>query len=293
MKRSEFAHLNVYSTYSIGKSVLRIEDIIEYAKKNNFFSIALTDKDNLSGAVDFYYKAIEKGLKPIIGCDLSFVEGSLILLCRNNTGFKNLISLVSKKNSPEGLRLSDLFENHEGIIVLSGGEDSIFYNLVYQDRLDILEKELIRFRREFGEDFYIQLSYEKQKNIEGILHILEGIAETLGITSVLTFPVKYGKPSHVKILDAFSCVLDQTTYYSDNNREINGKEHFRDIDEIRETGFEKAIQIHLSSLQNVMFYLIKRYFSPNTDCRRSFPLLQNTFYIFVQRILTGFIMMRI
>lgn len=140
MKRIEFSHLNVYSTYSIGKSVLRISDIIENTKKNNFFSVALTDKDTLSGVIDFYHSALERGIKPVIGCDLSFPEGSLVLLCRNNTGFRNLIYLVSRRNSPDPLRLDELFENSEGIIVLSGGEDSIFWNMVFQDRLDILEK---------------------------------------------------------------------------------------------------------------------------------------------------------
>ncbi|MCK9223600.1 MAG: DNA polymerase III subunit alpha [Candidatus Muirbacterium halophilum] len=262
MKRSEFAHLNIYSTYSIGTSVLKIDDIVEYAKKNKFFSIALTDKDNLSGCIDFYYKALEKGLKPIIGCDLTFQEGSLILLCKNNAGFKNLISLVSKKNSPEGLKLADLFENHEGIIVLSGGNNSVFYNVVYQDRLDILENELIKFRREFGEDFYIQLSFEKQKNIEGILHLLKGIGETLGIASVLTFPVKYATPSHVKILDAFNCILNAKTYYSETNRETAGQEYFKDIDEIKKTGFEKAIAQTLELARKCNVLLDKKIFLP-------------------------------
>ena len=107
-KQKNFTHLHVHTEYSLLDGACRIDKIFDRVKELGQTSIAITDHGAMYGCVDFYKAAKKAGIKPIIGCEVyvatrsrfdkvNRIDGShhLVLLCKNETGYKNLIKLVS------------------------------------------------------------------------------------------------------------------------------------------------------------------------------------------------------
>ena len=136
-KNRNFTHLHVHTEYSLLDGACRIDKLFDRVKELGQTSIAITDHGVMYGCVDFYKAAKKAGIKPIIGCEVyvatrsrfdkvNRIDGShhLILLCKNETGYKNLIKLVSA-GFIEGFyskpRIDKaLLEQHcEGLICLS------------------------------------------------------------------------------------------------------------------------------------------------------------------------------
>ena len=108
-----FVHLHAHTEYSLLDGMARIKDILAKAKEYNMPAVAITDHGALFGAFKFFIKAKEAGIKPIIGCEVYKAKGSrldkngsedrdrfhLLLLAKNNTGYQNLLKLVSLANT--------------------------------------------------------------------------------------------------------------------------------------------------------------------------------------------------
>ena len=106
----KFTHLHVHSHYSLLDGLPKIDELLDYVKELGMDSVALTDHGVMYGAVEFYKKAKSKGIKPIIGCEVYFAfekmsdkrpgidatRYHLILLVKNEQGYKNLVKLVTK-----------------------------------------------------------------------------------------------------------------------------------------------------------------------------------------------------
>ena len=139
--RSDFVHLHVHSEYSLLDGAARLKRLVERAVQLGFPAIALTDHGNLFGAIDFYQHARAAGIKPILGCELYVAPGSrferapvdgqyeganhVTALVRNETGYRNLIKLVSK-GYLEGFYYKPrvdkelLAQHSDGLLILSG-----------------------------------------------------------------------------------------------------------------------------------------------------------------------------
>ncbi|MFW5782743.1 MAG: DNA polymerase III subunit alpha, partial [Candidatus Muiribacteriaceae bacterium] len=235
-----YAHLHVNSCYSIGRSVLRVQDIIRRAKELGYFSIALTDIDNLYGAVDFYFSCIENGLKPIIGVELGLSEGFFTILVKNTTGFHNLIYLTNLVNTDKA-DIEDLYENREGLYIFSGSKNSTVYDLMSRDQISELEDFLRKMSSRFGDSFFVELDASCGDNIRGYMHILEGVAENIGVGTVLTNRCLYTKPEHYRVLDAYNCIVKGLDYYSHEREKIEYDGNFiRSPEDMKELGFESA-----------------------------------------------------
>ena len=102
-----FAHLHVHTEYSLLDGACRISEIASAAKRKGFSSLAITDHGVMYGVIDFYRACQKEGIHPVIGCEVYVAPQSrfekspyeryyhMILLCENNTGYQNLIKLVS------------------------------------------------------------------------------------------------------------------------------------------------------------------------------------------------------
>ena len=135
---SDFVHLHLHSEYSLLDGACKIADIPKKAKAMGQSAVAITDHGNMFGVVEFYKAAINEGIKPIIGCEVYLAPESrfekakvknvsyyhLVLLCKNEIGYKNLSYLVSSGYT-EGfyvkprIDLEILKEHSEGLIALS------------------------------------------------------------------------------------------------------------------------------------------------------------------------------
>ena len=99
MNSLSYIPLRATSQYSLLEGAMKIESIVEKAINYNIPAVGLTDRNNLFGALEFSEKLIDKGIQPIVGCNLSFYDqknyGSMVCLAKNEQGYKNLIKLSS------------------------------------------------------------------------------------------------------------------------------------------------------------------------------------------------------
>ena len=100
MKNENYIPLRTTSQYSLLEGAMKIEKIVNKALNYKIPAIGLTDRNNLFGALEFSEKLIDKGIQPIVGCNLTVfdgkLEGSVVCLAKNNEGYKNLIKLSSE-----------------------------------------------------------------------------------------------------------------------------------------------------------------------------------------------------
>ena len=131
-----FAHLHTHSYYSLLDAVASPEELILAAKKHKMKALAITDNNALYGAVEFFQLAKEYNIKPIIGAELTLLDGSkLISLVKNKIGYGNLCQIISKGQLGGGhlsfkLTIKDLFKYKEGLIILSGGHKGRIHQLL-------------------------------------------------------------------------------------------------------------------------------------------------------------------
>ena len=176
---SSFVHLHLHTQFSLLDGANQIEPLIQQIKAFGQPAVAMTDHGNMFGAIEFYRKAKEAGIKPIIGCEAYMALGSrhakkdsglahndyyhLILLARNLTGYQNLIKLVSKAYL-EGFYYKPrmdkeiLKEHHEGLIALSGCLSGEIPYLIGQKDMAGAMAVAGEFQEIFGkEHFYLEV----------------------------------------------------------------------------------------------------------------------------------------
>ena len=161
---SSFIHLKIHSEYSLIDSIIDIDTLIRTAAENKIPAVAITDRVNLFGLVKFYKKALEFGIKPIIGSDL-ILKGDkefflVTALCKNQKGYANLRELISKAylqgqiNSIPTIEWDWLTQHPEGLIILSGGRHGDIGKAILSDDKKLAEKRLKNWMHYFSTDFY-------------------------------------------------------------------------------------------------------------------------------------------
>ena len=218
----KFTHLHVHSHYSLLDGLPKIDELLDYVKELGMDSVALTDHGNMYGVVEFYKKAIARGIKPIIGCEIyqSFERMSqkrpniddkryhLVLLVKNEKGYKNLVKLLTKAHL-EGFyykpRVDEelLAEHSEGLIALSACSAGKIPRLILSKKIDEAEKQALKYQEIFGKDnFYLDIqnhpNFKEQKTInKGLV----SISKKLGIPLVATNDVHYLKREDAEAQD--------------------------------------------------------------------------------------------
>src|SRR4030042_266636 len=218
----KFTHLHVHSHYSLLDGLPKIGELLDYAKNSGMDSIALTDHGVLYGAVEFYQKAKEKGIKPIIGVEayLAYEKMEqkrpniddkryhLTLLAKNAEGYKNLVKLVTKAQL-EGFYYKprvdmDLLRKHgKGLICLSGCLQGRIPRLILAKKMKEAEQLALEFQESFGKDnFYLELQHHPNiKEKETVNKGLISLSKKLKIPVVATQDSHYLKPEDAEAQD--------------------------------------------------------------------------------------------
>jgi len=223
----KFTHLHVHSHYSLLDGLPKIDELLDYVKELGMDSVALTDHGVLYGAVEFYKKAKERGIKAIIGCEIYLaLEGMnqkrpnidnkryhLVVLVKNEEGYKNLVKLVTKANF-EGFYYKprvdeELLKKHSsGLIGLSACLQGKIPQLILANKIEEAKKQALKYQEIFGKDnFYLEL--ENHPNIpeqKKINQALVGFSKELKIPLVATNDVHYLKSEDAEAQDILMLV---------------------------------------------------------------------------------------
>lgn len=222
-----FIHLHNHSDYSILDGALSLDALVEAAWKNKMPALALTDHGSIFGAVSFFRRAKERGIKPILGCELYVAPQSrfekkaekrepahyhLILLVKDETGYKNLSQLITKAYL-EGFYYrpridKELLAQHsEGLIALSGcikGEISHYLLLGEEEKA---ERAALEYASFFPRgDFYIELQDHGLKEERVVKPLLAALAKKLDLPLVVTNDCHYLGKEDAETHDILICV---------------------------------------------------------------------------------------
>ncbi len=230
-----FTHLHVHTEYSLLDGISRIDDLVKQTSKLGMDSLAITDHGSLYGIVDFYSAALAKGIKPIIGCEIYEAKGSrttkdpseksphhLTLLAQDNTGYKNLLQLVSKAHL-EGFyyrpRVDDeLLQQHsKGLIALSGCPSAKIPRLVTEGRLKDAVARAQWYREVFQDRFYLEV--QQHQGVPGLDDINKALVEMnrdMNIPLVATNDSHYTHREDSGLQDLRICIHTNTTVHDDS-----------------------------------------------------------------------------
>ena len=225
----DFVHLHLHSEYSLLDGACRVRDIPRAAAEAGHRAVAITDHGVMYGAVAFYKACREEGIKPIIGCEVYVAPRSrfskegkadssgnhLVLLCKNEIGYKNLIAMVSASFT-EGFyskpRIDmDLLRSHkEGLIALSACLAGYIPRMITLGDIRAAEAYAIEMRELFGEDFYLELQDHGIADEAVVTGALCELSEKTGIPLVATNDVHYLKKADADVQATMICIQTNT-----------------------------------------------------------------------------------
>ena len=239
----DFTHLHLHTEYSLLDGAARIGDVIARAKQLGMNSIAITDHGALYGVVDFYRKAIDAGIKPIIGCEMYVAPGDLsnktkamkeyshlVLLAKDNEGYKNLMRLSSIAYTQGFYRKPridyDVLEAHkDGLICLSACLAGDIPRMILSGNTVGADKLALRLRGMFGDDFYLELQDHFLPEQKEVNAALIDIGNRLNIPLVATNDVHYTNNEDAEAQDVLLCIQTRS-FVEDANRMRFGTNEF-------------------------------------------------------------------
>ena len=231
----EFIHLHNHTHYSLLDAICTVDGLVNAAVDNKMSAVALTDHGVMFGAMEFYGKCLSKGVKPIIGFEAYVAQGSsrfdktkrtetsadvidvensdglsvsninyahLILLAKNNVGYKNLLKLNSIGHM-EGfyykprIDLEVLEKYKEGIVALSACAGGVISCYIVRDNLQKAREMTDRYKSIFGDDFYLEIQNHLTLDSEKkVLREMPKLAKEFGLKLIATNDVHYIKQEH-------------------------------------------------------------------------------------------------
>ena len=225
-----FTHLHVHTEYSMLDGISRIPELVTRTGELGMDSLAITDHGTFYGVVDFYSACRDAGIKPIIGCEVYVAHNSrheknpserspahLVLLARDNTGYRNLMQLVTKAhvegfyNRPrvdKGL----LEEFGSGLVCLSGCPSAEVPRLLADGNYDGAVKAAGWYRELFGDGYFLEL--QKHQHVPQLDQINEGLlrlSEDTRLPLVATNDAHYVHQHQSGLQDIYICIQTNTT----------------------------------------------------------------------------------
>ena len=222
---SEFVHLHIHSEFSLLDGANRIKDLPVRAKELGMKAIAITDHGVMYGAIDFYKACKKEGIKPIIGCECYVAKRSrfnkdsgidntynhLILLAKNNEGYKNLSKMVSL-SFVEGYYYKpridkELLEKyHEGIIALSACLAGEVNQYILENNIEKAEETALWYKKIFGKDYYLEIQNNGIKEQVLVNQKLIEMSKKLDIPLVATNDAHYLKKEDAYNHEVLLCI---------------------------------------------------------------------------------------
>jgi DNA polymerase-3 subunit alpha len=264
-----FIHLRVHSAYSLSEGAIRIAEdkakkgdkaaragLVDLCLRNNMPAVALTDKGNLFGALEFAIAASEKGIQPVIGCQISVARpdqnelpparrdtyDQLILLVQNELGYRNLSALVTQSYLAQDrpvpfVTREELARHAGGLIALTGGIDGAVGRLLLEGQATAAGSALRALSDLFYERLYVEISRhhggvvgQNEQRIEGDLIDL---AYRHDLPLVATNDVYFGDEDMYEAHDALLCIADKTIIAEQNRRRLTPDHRFKSAAEMR------------------------------------------------------------
>ncbi|MBI4228685.1 MAG: DNA polymerase III subunit alpha, partial [Deltaproteobacteria bacterium] len=238
-----FVHLHLHSQYSLLDGAIKFEGLFLKLHELGMDSVALTDHGNLFGAFEFYKKAKESSIKPIIGCEVYITtklksdstnhekNNHLILLSMNQQGYKNLSNLVTKAYFEGFYRKPridhELLEKHgDGLIVLSGCLNGEVSRSILSNDIKGSLSIAAKYKEIFADRYYLEIQANGLPDQELVNQRVRELGKKLKIPIVATNDCHFLRQEDSKPHDALLCVQTGATLADKNRFRFQGDQYF-------------------------------------------------------------------
>ena len=258
-----FVHLHVHTEYSLLDGSNKIKEYVSRVKELGMDSAAITDHGVMYGVIDFYREARRQGINPILGCEVYVAPNSrfdrevtggddryyhLVLLAENNTGYANLMKIVSK-GFVEGYYYKPrvdkalLREYHEGIIALSACLAGEVQRYIVKGLYDEAKKTALEYQEIFGEEnYFLELQDHGIPDQALVNQQLLKMSQETGIGLVATNDVHYTYAEDAKPHDILLCIQTGKKLSDENRMRYEGGQYYVKSPEEMEKLFPYALQ---------------------------------------------------
>lgn len=247
-----FIHLHVHSAYSLAEGAMKVGKLLDMCVKHNMPAIAITDTNNLFGAMEFCLGAVKKGLQPILGIQADFclpqentsqfvktktVLAPIVLLVQSERGYQNLIKINSamytdKQPSDEVMLTLEMLQGHtEGLICLTGGASGPMGVLLKDQKPQQAEKLLLQFMDLFPNRLYMELTRHGQWNRALDTAQIE-LAHKHDLPLVATNNAYFLNRDFYEAHDALLCIADGRYITEKDRRRETPDHYFKSADEM-------------------------------------------------------------
>ena len=249
MSAPSFVHLHVHTEFSLVDSTVRIPRLMQRCAEDGMPAVALTDQNNLFALVKFYTKAIVAGVKPVIGADLRIVNDddpgrphTLILLCQNNDGYRNLSRLLTKAYLEGQQRGEPMVQPHwltrescAGLIALSGGRQGDVGRALMLEHNEEAQAALRRWQQIFDGRYYLELIRTGRAGEEDCIQASLALASEHGIPVVASNDVRFLEDDGFNSHEARVCVQEgRSLADAERPRHYSEQQYLRSTEEMAE-----------------------------------------------------------
>lgn len=273
-----FIHLRNHSAYSLLEGAIGPKDLIKLAKKYGMPAVAITDTNNLFGALEFALAAVDEGVQPLIGCQLVIKDASikgydrvenasLVLLVKDKAGYANLMRMVSaayltnENGGTAHVNFKTLRQYNEGLIALTGGPTGPVGALLLDGQTAPAEEILLLLKDIFGDRLYIELQRHQDGEIgEKEDRTEDGFVDLAykhNIPLVATNDVMFAHDAMHEAHDALLCIAAKGHYVTEEDRpRVTPEHYFKSADDMAElfADLPEAVQNTVVVAQRCAFW---------------------------------------
>lgn len=244
--KSKFVHFHVHTIYSVLDSIIRIPDLVSRVKELGQEAVAITDHGVLHGVIDFYKECKKQGVKPLIGCEIYMTHDAdglsneektkdnfhLLLIAKNNQGFKDLLRLVSNANSRNfyykprvSLQQLKKYGPENFVCTSSCLGGPVSKSMIWDKETetvhisDITEKSIKQLHKIFKDNFYLEIQDHDNWEQRAYNHLLVSLARSYKIPLIITTDAHY---LTAKDADAHKIAMAQQLKMTVENYEKKG-----------------------------------------------------------------------
>ena len=240
-----FIHLRCHSSFSLSEGAIKIDDLIELVKKNNMPAVACTDSGNLFCSLEFSMACAKNGIQPITGCillvdmqDSKLEFSKIVLIAKNEQGFKNLLKLCSKSflvkydNYPPHIKFSDLEELGDGLICLSGSYLGPIGQAILQNNKPLAQQYLLKFKELFADRFYMEIMRHGLISEDQIEDISLELAYAHDVPLVATNDVMFANSKMFEAHHALTCIAQGSYVDQEGSNQFTPEHYFKSAKEM-------------------------------------------------------------
>ncbi len=256
MPHADFVHLRVHTAYSLSEGAIRIDELAARCRDERMPAVAMTDSNNLFGAIEFSQTCASAGIQPIIGCQLNICceekgagraltaaasrSDSFLLLVQNREGYLNLLKLLSfaylntdTAGAPQ-VSLDNLEDHGKGLIALTGGADGPVGRLLAEGQEEAAEAALLRLRGIYPGRLYVELmrhGLDIEKRVEPMLLDL---AYKHDLPLVATNEAFFSAADMFEAHDALICIAEKAYISQTERRKLTPEHYLKTAAEMRD-----------------------------------------------------------